>query len=56
MDYRAGSMKSQMRWANKQNSKKVIIIGENELEKKIYIEKDMQNSTQKEKNLSDLLQ
>jgi len=55
MDYRAGSMKSQMRWANKQNSKKVIIIGENELEKKIYIEKDMQNSTQKEKNLSDLL-
>lgn len=54
-DPRMGSLKSQMRLANKLNAKKVIIIGENETEKNIYIEKDMLNSTQTECSLSELL-
>lgn len=54
-DPRMGSLKSQMRLANKLNAKKVIIIGENEIEKNIYIEKDMLNSTQTECSLSELL-
>ncbi len=54
-DPRFGSIKSQMRFANKLNAKKVIIIGENETEKNIYIEKDMLNSTQTECSLSELL-
>ncbi len=47
-DPRLKSLKSQMRWANKQGAKKVIIIGEEEFKKGVYIEKDMATSTQKE--------
>ena len=44
----AGSMKSQMRQANKLGAKQVIIIGEDELKKNVAIVKDMSNSEQSE--------
>ncbi len=53
IDYRLGSLKSQMRWANKNNAQKVIIIGEEELKNNIYIEKNMQTSEQIKKTFDD---
>ena len=49
VDYRLGSLKSQMKWANKRNTKKVLIIGEQEIENNEYIEKDMATSEQVKK-------
>lgn len=47
IDPRSGSLKSQMRWANKLGVKSVILIGENELKNSSYIEKNMETSEQK---------
>lgn len=53
IDYRLGSLKSQMRWANKNNAQKVIIVGEEEIKNNVYIEKNMQTSEQVKKNFDD---
>ncbi len=53
VDYRLGSLKSQMRWANKKNAQKVIIIGEEEVKNNIYIEKNMQTSEQIKKTFDE---
>jgi histidyl-tRNA synthetase len=53
-DYRLGSMKSQMRWANKNNAQKVIIIGEQEIKEGMYIEKDMLTSEQIKKPFNEV--
>ena len=54
LDYRFGSLKSQMRWANKNGAKKVIIIGENEVKKGVFTEKDMITSKQTEKTFKEI--
>jgi len=46
MDYNGGSLKSQMRKADKLNSAQVIIIGEDELSKGIVVLRDMQSKAQ----------
>jgi histidyl-tRNA synthetase len=46
MDYMKRSLKSQMREANRQKSKIVLLIGENEIEKKEFVIKDMNKSEQ----------
>lgn len=48
MSYRLSSMKSQMRQADKQNARSVIIIGENEIKKEAVALKDMGQGTQEE--------
>ena len=47
-DYEMGSMKSQMRKANKSNCQFTLILGENEIESGKYILKNMNNSEQHE--------
>ncbi|MEK6561125.1 MAG: histidine--tRNA ligase, partial [Nitrospirota bacterium] len=46
MDYNGGSLKSQMRKADKLNSAQVIIIGEDELSKGVVVMRDMKDKTQ----------
>ena len=46
MDYNGGSLKSQMRKADKLNSAQVIIIGEDELSKGVVVLRDMQSKAQ----------
>lgn len=53
-DYDGGSLKSQMRKADKFNSEFVLIIGEDELSKGSAIIRDMKDKTQKELLLSDI--
>jgi histidyl-tRNA synthetase len=45
-DYLGRSIKSQMREANRQNAKIVLILGDNELTRKEFTVKNMQNGTQ----------
>jgi len=45
-DYLGRSMKAQMREANRQKAKIVLILGENELKEKEFSVKDMENSSQ----------
>ncbi len=52
MDYEGKSLKSQMRAADKAKSRFVIILGDNELQKGIFILKDMKDGSQKEINLT----
>ncbi len=47
-DYLGRSVKAQMRDANRQKTKIVLLLGENELENQKFTVKDMQNSTQSE--------
>lgn len=47
MDYSSKSLKSQMKQANKNNAKKVLILGEDELARHEIILKDMATSEQK---------
>ncbi len=53
MDFSAKSLKSQMRSADKSKSRYVIILGEDELKKGIFILKDMTNGSQKELGLKE---
>jgi len=46
MEYTAGSIKSQMRQANKINAAHVLIIGEEELQKEVFTIKRMEDSAQ----------
>ncbi|MDZ4384131.1 MAG: His/Gly/Thr/Pro-type tRNA ligase C-terminal domain-containing protein, partial [Nitrospirota bacterium] len=48
MDYNGGSLKSQMRKADKLNAGQVLIIGEDELAKGIAILRNMKNKMQTE--------
>jgi histidyl-tRNA synthetase len=54
LDYRQGSMKSQLNFANRLEAKQVIILGETELNSSTCILKDMTTSEQKTIPLSDL--
>lgn len=53
-DYAGGSMKSQMRKANKSRSRFSLIVGENEIKSGKYLLKDMENSSQTEISATDL--
>ncbi len=55
-DYAGGSMKSQMRKANKSRSRFTLIVGENEIKSGKYLLKDMENSSQNEVSAQDLPQ
>jgi histidyl-tRNA synthetase len=47
-DFLQRSLKAQMREANRQSAKFVLILGENELEKEVFSVKDMSEGTQQE--------
>jgi len=53
-DYEMGSMKSQMRKANKSNCRLTLIIGESEIKSGKYILKNMSNSEQQEVKANNL--
>ena len=55
MDYSGGSLKSQMRMANKIEAKYTIIVGEEELSKNMVILRNMQTKEQKELKLDNLI-
>ena len=52
MDFSAKSLKSQMRSADKAHCRYVVILGDDELKKKTFTLKDMQNGQQSEVSLS----
>lgn len=56
MDWRARSMKAQMRTANKTGAAHVIIRGDNEVEEQVYQVKDMAEGTQQTVKLEQLLE
>lgn len=53
-DYAGGSMKSQMRKANKSRARFSLIVGENEIKSGKYLLKDMENSSQTEISATEL--
>jgi Histidyl-tRNA synthetase len=55
MDYSEGSLKSQMRIANKLGVKYALIIGEEELSKNMIILRNMKTKEQKEVKIDDLI-
>jgi len=55
MDFSTKSMKSQMRSADKSQSRYAIILGEDELKKKSVVLKDMRDGSQKELSLDNLI-
>ena len=55
MDYSNGSLKSQMRKADKFNAAHVLIIGEDELAKGVVTLRDMKNKTQVEVPLREII-
>ncbi len=54
LEFEGGSLKSQMRMANRLNARHVLIIGEEELAKELYKIRRMSNSEQKEISLGEL--
>jgi histidyl-tRNA synthetase len=55
MDYLNRSLKAQMKEANRQKAKKVLIIGEDEIKKGKAILKDMESGQQKEIELQKII-
>lgn len=55
MDYSGGSLKSQMRIANKIGARYTVIIGEEELSKNMVILRNMQTKEQKEVKIDNLI-
>lgn len=55
MDYSGGSLKSQMRIANKIGAKYTVIVGEEELSKNMVILRNMQTKEQKEVKIDNLI-
>ena len=55
MDYSGGSLKSQMRIANKIGARYTVIIGEEELSKNMVIIRNMQTKEQKEIKIDNLI-
>ena len=53
IDYKMGSLKSQMRTADKYGARFVVIIGEDELKKDVLILKNMKTAQQQELSLKD---
>ncbi len=53
MDYSARSLKAQMRQANKRGARFVAILGEDELEKKVIVLRDMSSGQQREIKIED---
>jgi histidyl-tRNA synthetase len=53
-DYSGGSMKSQMRKANKSAAQFTLIVGENEIKSGKYLLKDMETGSQSEISAKDL--
>jgi len=53
-DYTGGSMKSQLRKANKSRSRFSLIVGENEIKSGMYLLKDMETGSQNEVSATDL--
>ncbi len=56
MDFSARSLKGQLRFADKEKCRYVIILGDDEIKKNSFILKDMKNSAQKEIALSGALE
>ena len=56
MDLSMRSMKAQMRAANRSGASRVVIRGEQEIEAGIFILKDMENGTQEELEMPELLE
>lgn len=56
MDFLNRSLKAQMREANRQNAKKVVIIGEDEIKRNIAIVKDMEKGKQEEVELDKIVE
>jgi histidyl-tRNA synthetase len=55
MDYSEGSLKSQMRIANKIGARYTVIVGEEELSKNMVILRNMQTKEQKEIQIDNLI-
>lgn len=55
MEYQEKSLKAQLRRADKLRAKKVVVIGEDELQKGVILLKDMQTGLQEELPLNDAL-
>lgn len=55
MEYQEKSLKAQLRRADKLGAKKVLVIGEDELQKGVFLLKDMQTGLQEELPLKDAL-
>ena len=55
MDYSEGSLKSQMRIANKIGARYTVIVGEEELSKNVVILRNMQTKEQKEVKIDNLI-
>ena len=55
MDYSEGSLKSQMRVANKLGVKYTVIVGEEELSKNMVVLRNMQTKEQKEIKIDNLI-
>ena len=55
MSYHPGSLKSQMRLANKVGARQVVILGDDELKENMAALKDMSNSAQQKVGLNDLV-
>ena len=53
MDFSAKSLKSQMRSADKNKSRYVVILGDDELKKNVFVLKNMEDGSQKELPLED---
>jgi histidyl-tRNA synthetase len=56
VEFSQGSLKSQMRLANKLRARHVLIIGENELAQGRYAIKDLENSRQWDVTVQDLIE
>jgi len=54
MLYEEGSLKAQLRYANKINAAYAIILGDNELQKSTVVVRDMRNNTQEECKIDEL--
>jgi histidyl-tRNA synthetase len=55
LDFEGRSLKSQLRWANKERFRYCIIIGDEELKKRLVILKDMAGAEQSEVPISQVI-
>jgi len=55
MDYAGGSLKSQMKQADRSGARLTVIVGDDEMEKQSVVVRDMQTKNQQDVGLSDLV-
>ena len=55
LDFEGRSLKSQLRWANKEKLRYCVIIGDEELKKRLVILKDMASAEQSEVPISQVI-